>query len=319
MAQCNDTEFQMNGSKERLVFDSQQIQRWADFSGDYNPIHFQNSRAVSAGLPGIVAHGMLVLMPVKSAASLLARSSTPTADFQFKAYFKKPVPVDAPCILRMESKKNSLQFKVDSEISADDRPVESYVRGSYGTARDRTNSIKDQSVTAHRDWQELSTSKMHDRAEEYAHVTNIESVPLWAFLGSLMFSEYMRTSLGNDVAQWIGAPITDQNPSKIAHSASWVDREDITVLQTAFSLRHSPRMHVSLAESLQTIAPAKWRRTSLEAVDTPSETMGSITVVLETMTKTDFPELEIEISLIAKKTARETPFRQSAEFNSGES
>jgi MaoC like domain len=294
-------EFEMNGSNERLVFDSQQIQRWADFSGDYNPIHFQKSRALRAGLPGIVAHGMLVLMPVKSAASAFDRSNAPTADCQFKAYFKKPVPVDAPCILRMDSTKGNIQFKVDSETGPDGSHVESYVRGSYGTARNRTTSAASPSIERDNDWNELSICTMHSRAEEYAQVTSIESVPLWAFLGSLMFSEYMRTSLSHDVAQWITAPVTDQLKPKIPQPASWVDREDITVLQTAFSLRHSPQMHQSLARSIHTIAPARWRRTSIEAVETPSETMGSITVVLETTSKIDFPEIEIEISLVAKK------------------
>ena len=310
----------MNASNERLVFDSQQIQRWADFSGDYNPIHFENSRALRAGLPGIVAHGMLVLMPVKSAASAFDRSNAPTTDCQFKAYFKKPVPVDTPCILRMDSTKGSIQFKVDSETGPDGSHVESYVRGSYGTARNRTTSAISPSIQRDHDWNELSICTMHTRAEEYAQVTNIESVPLWAFLGSLMFSEYMRTSLGHDVARWITAPVTDQPKSKIPQPTSWVDREDITVLQTAFSLRHSPQMHQSLARSIDMITPARWRRTSIEAVETPSETMGSITVVLEMMSKIDFPEIEIEISLVAKKmiSAAAAPPSAITETDSGE-
>ena len=36
-----------------------QLQRYADASGDYNPIHTSDEAAEDAGLPGIIAHGML--------------------------------------------------------------------------------------------------------------------------------------------------------------------------------------------------------------------------------------------------------------------
>jgi meromycolic acid (3R)-3-hydroxyacyl-[acyl-carrier protein] dehydratase HadB len=39
----------------------QQIQRYAEASGDRNPIHLDDSFARSAGLPGVIAHGMLTM------------------------------------------------------------------------------------------------------------------------------------------------------------------------------------------------------------------------------------------------------------------
>lgn len=38
-----------------------QIQRYADASGDRNPIHLDDTFARSAGLPGVIAHGMLTM------------------------------------------------------------------------------------------------------------------------------------------------------------------------------------------------------------------------------------------------------------------
>lgn len=35
------------------------IVRYAGASGDFNPIHYDQERALSLGLPGVIAHGML--------------------------------------------------------------------------------------------------------------------------------------------------------------------------------------------------------------------------------------------------------------------
>lgn len=40
---------------------AEQIQRYADASGDRNPIHLDDTFARSAGLPGVIAHGMLTM------------------------------------------------------------------------------------------------------------------------------------------------------------------------------------------------------------------------------------------------------------------
>ncbi len=37
----------------------EQLRDYAESSGDYNPIHLEESEAKKAGLPGIIAHGML--------------------------------------------------------------------------------------------------------------------------------------------------------------------------------------------------------------------------------------------------------------------
>jgi acyl dehydratase len=39
----------------------EQIRQYAEASGDRNPIHLDESFARSAGLPGVIAHGMLIM------------------------------------------------------------------------------------------------------------------------------------------------------------------------------------------------------------------------------------------------------------------
>jgi acyl dehydratase len=48
----------------------EQIRAYADASGDHNPIHLEEAAARAAGLPGVIAHGMLQM-------GLLARVAGP--------------------------------------------------------------------------------------------------------------------------------------------------------------------------------------------------------------------------------------------------
>jgi hypothetical protein len=52
-----------------LTFRPSDVARWARFSGDYNPIHFDPERARRLGAGGVIAHGMLVLLAVKGRAA----------------------------------------------------------------------------------------------------------------------------------------------------------------------------------------------------------------------------------------------------------
>ena len=67
--------------------------RYAGASGDFNPIHYRDDVAVSVGLPGVLAHGMLTMgfavQPVVDWAGDPAR----IVDYQVR--FTRPVLVDA--------------------------------------------------------------------------------------------------------------------------------------------------------------------------------------------------------------------------------
>jgi acyl dehydratase len=46
-------------SELRVTFTREQIEAYAEASGDHNPIHLDDEFARSVGLPGVIAHGML--------------------------------------------------------------------------------------------------------------------------------------------------------------------------------------------------------------------------------------------------------------------
>jgi acyl dehydratase len=72
--------------------------RYAGASGDFNPIHYRDDVAVSVGLPGVLAHGMLTMgVAVQPVVDWLASETAPgpggwVSDYQVR--FTRPVVVD---------------------------------------------------------------------------------------------------------------------------------------------------------------------------------------------------------------------------------
>ena len=68
--------------------------RYAGASGDFNPIHYRDDVAVSVGLEGVLAHGMLTMgFAVQPVVDWLGGDSGKVLDYQVR--FTRPVVVDA--------------------------------------------------------------------------------------------------------------------------------------------------------------------------------------------------------------------------------
>ncbi|GAB2829053.1 MaoC/PaaZ C-terminal domain-containing protein [Alpinimonas psychrophila] len=67
--------------------------RYAGASGDFNPIHYRDDVAVSVGLPGVLAHGMLTMgLAVQC---VVAWAGDPARVIDYQVRFTRPVLVDA--------------------------------------------------------------------------------------------------------------------------------------------------------------------------------------------------------------------------------
>ena len=65
--------------------------RYAGASGDFNPIHWNDRAAAEAGLPEVVAHGMLTMGLAIRAVTEWAGG--PGAVAEYRVRFRRPVPV----------------------------------------------------------------------------------------------------------------------------------------------------------------------------------------------------------------------------------
>jgi acyl dehydratase len=67
--------------------------RYAGASGDFNPIHYRDDIAVSVGLPGVLAHGMLTMgLAVQPVVDWVG---DPACVVDYRVKFTRPVVVDA--------------------------------------------------------------------------------------------------------------------------------------------------------------------------------------------------------------------------------
>ncbi len=79
---------------EKIFYlDREMLKRYADASGDQNPIHQNEEFALSVGLPNVIAHGMLTMALVGKYVADFAGGSAKVVEFG--ARFTKPVIVPA--------------------------------------------------------------------------------------------------------------------------------------------------------------------------------------------------------------------------------
>ncbi len=90
--------------------------RYAGASGDFNPIHYNDTVATEAGLPGVIAHGMLTMGV--AIAPLLDALGDPGCVRAYSTRFTNPVPVPAT---------GSVQLQITGVVGAIDEAT--------GTAR----------------------------------------------------------------------------------------------------------------------------------------------------------------------------------------
>ena len=93
----------------KLLLTQQDIENYAEISGDYNPIHLDDDQAKNHGFSGRIAHGMLVMGKVWShvSSSLL----TPT-DFsgKYELDFYSPIHAGDIVVLRVEQNADIFQI-----------------------------------------------------------------------------------------------------------------------------------------------------------------------------------------------------------------
>src|SRR5947199_103475 len=96
-----------------LTFGPEEIARWARFSGDYNPIHFDPERARQLGADDVIAHGMLVLLAVKGRLSqALPRGAG--GWWLLRSRMRQPVVAGTPARLETSRRGESLAFSLGS-------------------------------------------------------------------------------------------------------------------------------------------------------------------------------------------------------------
>src|SRR5439155_3415947 len=96
-----------------LTFSPMDIDRWARFSGDYNPIHFDPAQARKLGADDVIAHGMLVLLAIKSRLS----AAVPPGGgwWLLRGRMRQPVVARAAALLDTRPQGDGVAFSLASQ------------------------------------------------------------------------------------------------------------------------------------------------------------------------------------------------------------
>ncbi|MBD5786723.1 MaoC family dehydratase [Cellulosimicrobium terreum] len=80
--------------------DRARLVRYAGASGDFNPIHWNDTFAAEVGLPGVISHGMFTM----GAAVALVEdwAGDPGAVVDYQTRFTRPVPVPNPGVATLQ-------------------------------------------------------------------------------------------------------------------------------------------------------------------------------------------------------------------------
>ncbi|MEO6827143.1 MAG: MaoC/PaaZ C-terminal domain-containing protein [Microbacteriaceae bacterium] len=97
------------------------LARYAGASGDFNPIHYRDDIAASAGLPGVLAHGMLTMgMAIQPVADWVG---DPARILDYEVRFTRPVVVDATAGAELAVVATVGHLDLDAQIARIDLTV----------------------------------------------------------------------------------------------------------------------------------------------------------------------------------------------------
>ncbi len=164
-----------------LRFDAGAIKTWADFSGDYNPIHFDDRIADEAtGKGGVVVHGMLAMMPLK--ALLSTQPWEENGWLQWTAMLRQAMPLRSSYTVdtRVAQPGRKLRFKLTDADDAEAKITGHCSVGEFDTA-------------PYAGFQRTSVLPETARAE-LAHFSALfpSSAAAWIAIDAMLFARYIR-------------------------------------------------------------------------------------------------------------------------------
>jgi hypothetical protein len=170
----------------KFSFGISSVEEWAQFSSDYNPIHFNLEYATASGLDGLIVHGMLALLPVKQAVSCeyVQQNGEAVGWMKFRALFRNPIPHDELIILVTKPSDAGLSFRLCAAESKHE-----HFRGTYNHIEVPTAQIANNG-----DALQFRTRLAADHARRFTEFYP-KYQERWIALDATIFSEFIKTKL----------------------------------------------------------------------------------------------------------------------------
>lgn len=203
-------------------YDDADILRWAEFSGDHNPVHFDRDVACKNGLDDIIVQGMLTLQRSKQ---MLSRQD-PFFD-RVKYFLKKPVYRHAALAYRVTERKTHTALEIGIEGDTPSITGRTVVGGLDRLLRCKTEIEIDRNF--------IDTQYMHFR-RVYPHI-----IDPWILLDSFIFSVCFKYQNGDPF--YLKSLKIDKEPDKTKVSTFQID-QDICLF---------PGVHTDLVQDVENL------------------------------------------------------------------
>ena len=209
-----------------LSYSLEHAERWAAFSGDYNPIHFDVNEAKRLGMDGLCVHGMRALLDVKSALSAAVEKHASSLEgLVFSSRLREPVMCEIPYELPVKEVVRREQMQVSGNLvnfQTQKTSISSKITGA--------NSLTLSPAA------QVNTLEGEELAVLYTQfLTHVGHVaPLWIFLDAILFR------------QLVNAPATLETVHSIIPEHKANSLRDVfslvQVVQTHHDTHFSPRL-----------------------------------------------------------------------------
>lgn len=164
-----------------LCYSLRDAERWAAFSGDDNPIHFDVAEAKRFGLDGLCVHGMRAMLDVKSAfGASLEKDALASGGLVFSCRLREPVACGIPYQLSVRETRRHEQMQLSGSL-LNVQTQRTGISSKLVSSKALELSPVVQSYTLGED----ALTALYDR---FLAVKS-PAAPLWSFLDAALFRE----------------------------------------------------------------------------------------------------------------------------------
>ncbi|CNI75711.1 MULTISPECIES: MaoC/PaaZ C-terminal domain-containing protein [Yersinia] len=150
-------------------------ERWAAFSGDYNPIHFDLRHAQHLGQEQLTVHGMRAMLDIKYQLSTALLSAVPDADFlRFTARLRQPVLCHTPYQLQLSQVPGQVSGNLKSSGNGEN------------CFNSKLRSAPTLVQTDNEPWATLSADDVYQLSQQFPGDVS-QPAECWGFFDALLF------------------------------------------------------------------------------------------------------------------------------------
>ncbi|MCX8700098.1 hypothetical protein J3U11_03320 [Gilliamella sp. B2840] len=166
----------------KFKFNKNSLKEWANFSSDYNPIHFEELKARLIGLDNLAVHGMLAMLPLKQHTTSLFMKQQQEG-YVWYSSLRAPLDVDKEYQLSLKNTDSKLSFALQ-----DINLTKKYFIGRVQKNRfEKTMQNYDFSETQKFN---ISFALMKQKLQEFQTIFPRISL-LWIYFDALIFSLFI--------------------------------------------------------------------------------------------------------------------------------